>query len=165
MKKLFLVRHAKSSWKDPDLPDRERPLNNRGKRDAPFMGKVLRERGVELDSLISSPAKRAMATARFIAHGLKYPKSEIVANELLYNCTMNDLLTVIRGIKNTLSAAMIICHDSSIAACTNFITDASMAKFPTCGVLCVEFSIDQWTEVGKEKGAICYFEYPKQYFK
>jgi phosphohistidine phosphatase len=84
MKTLILVRHAKSSWKDRSLPDRMRPLNKRGKRDAPMMGQRLAKRGVDVELMISSPAKRAMATAEAMAEELDYPWDGIVAEERLY---------------------------------------------------------------------------------
>ena len=165
MKTLFLVRHAKSSWKDSDLHDKERPLNNRGKRDAPFMGKLLRENGIKLDLLVSSTATRAVETARFMARPLKYKASDIVFHESLYDCTINDILSVIHGIDDTFKNAMIIAHNPTITVFSNFIANAALTKFPTCGVLSVECTVESWKEVGKGSGIVRFFEYPKKYFK
>ena len=84
MKTLLLIRHAKSSWDDPALPDKDRPLNDRGRRDAPKMGKRLAKRGVKPDLILSSPALRALRTAEIIAKMLDYQRRDIVLNERLY---------------------------------------------------------------------------------
>src|SRR5437899_11500650 len=96
MKTLFLVRHAKSSWDDTALPDKDRPLNDRGKRDAPKMGERLAKRGVTPDLILSSPAKRALETAQIIAKKLDYKLADIVVDERLYATGADDLLDVIR---------------------------------------------------------------------
>jgi phosphohistidine phosphatase len=84
MKKLYLVRHAKSSWEDSSLDDIDRPLNGRGKNNAPEMGERLKKQGILPDLLISSPAKRAMSTAKKIAERVGYSKKEILIDENLY---------------------------------------------------------------------------------
>ena len=84
MKTLFLIRHAKSSWDDTALPDKDRPLNDRGKRDAPKMGKRLAKRDVKPDLILSSPAKRALTTAEIIAKKLDYKLKDIVVDDRLY---------------------------------------------------------------------------------
>ena len=98
MKKLFLVRHAKSSWSNPDLDDFDRPLNKRGKRDAPFMGKVLNERNIFPDLIISSPAERAFITAQTIAEQINYPLKDIQTFDRLYHGGFKDLLVTLKGI-------------------------------------------------------------------
>ncbi|MBI4547222.1 MAG: histidine phosphatase family protein [Ignavibacteriae bacterium] len=165
MKTLLLVRHAKSSWKNPELSDRERPLNNRGKRDAPFMGKLLSERGVKPDLLITSPTNRAMTTARYVAHELQYRISEIVTDESLYGQTMDHILHVIQGFENSINTVMIIGHNPEITLCANYITANTIENIPTCGIVCVDFSIELWNEIARGNGALRYFEYPKKYFK
>jgi phosphohistidine phosphatase len=95
MKTLFLVRHAKSSRDDPSLPDRERPLDDRGKRDAPKMGKRLAKRDAKLDLLVSSPALRALTTAHLIADEMGYKRKDIVVDDRLYASSPDDLLAVI----------------------------------------------------------------------
>src|ERR1700752_5046969 len=92
VKTLFLVRHAKSSRDDPSLPDRERPLDDRGLQDAPKMGKRLRKRAVEPDLLVSSPALRALTTAQLMADEIGYQRKAIVVDERLYASSPDDLL-------------------------------------------------------------------------
>src|SRR5207302_4503921 len=95
MKTLFLIRHAKSSWNDTALPDKDRPLSDRGRRDAPKMGKRLAKRDVKPDLILSSPARRALTTAEIIAKKLDYKLKEIVADDRLYASAVHDLLNVI----------------------------------------------------------------------
>src|SRR6516164_4541044 len=95
MKTLFLVRHAKSSRDDPVLPDKERPLNERGRRDAPRMGERLAKRGVKPDIIVSSPAVRALTTAELIARELDYDLRDIAVDKRLYSASADDLLAVI----------------------------------------------------------------------
>src|SRR5262245_26199350 len=102
MKTLFLVRHAKSSWDDTSLPDRDRPLADRGRRDVAKMGKRLAERNVKLDMIISSPATRALATAEVIAKKLECKSKNLVVNDRLYACEMDDLLDVIQELGDKL---------------------------------------------------------------
>ena len=111
MKKLYLVRHAKSSWKDPSLDDIDRPLNKRGKRDAPFMGKLLRKEGVKPDLIITSPAKRAFFTAKTIANEIDYSKKDIVKSNLVYLTSTNELLEVINDISQEVKTAMLFGHN------------------------------------------------------
>lgn len=99
MKTLVLVRHAKSSWKDPGLADRDRPLNPRGRRDAPEMGRRLAARGTP-DRIVTSPALRAATTAAVIAEAVGYPEREIVEDERLYGAGSEEILEVIRGIED-----------------------------------------------------------------
>ena len=96
MKTLFLIRHAKSSWDDTALADNDRPLNARGKRDAPKMGKRLAKRGVKPDLILSSPATRALKTAEIIAKKLDYRRKNIVVDDRLYAVEADQLLDVIR---------------------------------------------------------------------
>ena len=98
MKTLFLVRHAKSNRDDPSLPDRDRPLDDRGKQDAPKMGKRLAKRGVKPDLLVSSPALRALTTAQLIAEEVGYKRTDIVVDDRLYASSPDDLLAVIRAL-------------------------------------------------------------------
>src|SRR5215471_14460208 len=95
MKTLFLVRHAKSSRDDPARPDKKRPLNDRGMRDAPRMGERLAKDGVKPDLIVSSPAVRALTTAELIAKELDYELTDIVVDNRLYAAAPDDLLAVI----------------------------------------------------------------------
>ena len=100
MKTLILIRHAKSSWNNPGVPDRLRPLNKRGKRDAPVMGERLAERGIEVDRVISSPATRALATAEAITGEIGFPWDEVIVDERLYHADKLEMLEVIQCLEH-----------------------------------------------------------------
>ena len=163
MKTLYLARHAKSSWKYPELDDFERPLNNRGRRDAPAMGQILRKLKISPDLIISSPATRAATTARIIAEKIKYPLDQIVYNEQIYLAGEASLLDVIKDIDNSVNKAMIFGHNPELTALANFIADSPVSNIPTCAVFCTELNIKSWSEAKEKSGKFRFFEYPKKY--
>jgi phosphohistidine phosphatase len=147
MKTLYLVRHAKSSWKYPNLDDFERPLNKRGRKNAPFMGKVLKKLKVAPDLVISSPANRAATTARIIAAAINYPLESIRYSEAIYEFSENALIHVVNQIDDTVNKAMVVGHNPAINGLANYIGDQPISNIPTCGVFCVELDISSWTKV------------------
>ena len=116
MKTLFLVRHAKSSRDEPALQDKDRPLNDRGKRDAPKTGVRLAKRDVKPDLILSSPATRAFKTAKIIAKELDYNLKDIVLDERLYAVGVDDLLDVVRGLGDKLERVMVVGHNPELTA-------------------------------------------------
>ena len=163
MKTLYIARHAKSSWKDPDLADIDRPLNKRGKRDAPLMGKVLKKAGVKPDLILTSPAERAVATARIIADKIGYPKDDIIEDGAIYGAGVNDLLKVIHGIDDSFDSAMMFGHNPAFHELAEALTDRTMEKFPTCAVFCVEFDAGSWKDVARKGGTFKFFDCPKKH--
>lgn len=163
MKTLYLVRHAKSSWKDEDLTDFERPLNTRGRRDAPFIGKLLAQKGVKADLLISSPATRAIVTARFIAEELLYPRDLIRADAALYDADVPALLRVVQGIEPSCHSVMLFGHNPEFTELIRTLTGADLENLPTCGVFGIRFNIELWSSVGDAQGEQILFEFPKKY--
>lgn len=162
MKTLLLVRHAKSSWKDPSLADRDRPLNKRGKRDAPRMGKRLAARGVLPEIIISSPAVRARKTANKIASQIGYPKDRIHIEEGLYQGGSTGMLTVIRGIDDKARSAMLFGHNPGTTDLLNYLAHAEIPNVPTCGIAELRFVTDSWSEVVSGGGRLVDFDYPKR---
>ena len=163
MKTLYLVRHAKSSWKYPKLDDFERPLNKRGRRNAPFMGAVLKELKVAPDLVLSSPANRAATTARTIADHIDYPLDNIQYSEIIYSFSENALIHVIRQIDDKIKAATVVGHNPALTDLANSIGDAAISNIPTCGVCCVNLNILSWTEFGDQRGKLEFFEFPKKH--
>ena len=162
MKTLFLVRHAKSSWESPLLPDHERPLNARGKRDAPRMGKRLVSRGVKPDILISSPAVRAYSTAVKIAAEIDYPKDDIQVNEKLYFEGTSSVLDVIHSLIPRISSAMLFGHNPIMTQLVNYLANTTIGNVPTCGIAEIKFDAESWEEVDEGLGAMQLFDYPKR---
>ena len=162
MKTLYLVRHAKSYWGDQSLPDFERPLNKRGKRDAPFMGEVLNDKKVRPDLIICSPAKRTRKTALEIAERLRYPDKKILFDENLYEASSNTILEIIKNIDDKFDSVMIFGHNPGLTLLNNYISDKYLDNIPTCGIVALQ-SDKKWSEIGKNSCSHLFFEYPKLY--
>ena len=163
MKILYLVRHAKSSWKYPNLDDFERPLNKRGRKNAPFMGDILKKLKVAPDLVMSSPANRAAMTARMIAATINYPLEKIRYDESIYEFNEGALIHVIKQIDDHVDKAMVVGHNPATNGLANYIGDQPISNIPTSGVCCVELDIASWAKVSKHCGKIKFFEFPKKY--
>ena len=161
MKTLILVRHAKSSWKFPELDDFERPLNKRGKRDAPIMGKFLEQNKIMPDIIISSPAVRAKRTATRIAEAIGYSKKDVFFDEEVYEASTMGLLNITNKIDNKNKSAMLFGHNPSMTYFANMLTNSRIDNIPTCGIACVDLKIDTWMEISENCGTLRFFEYPK----
>lgn len=161
MKTLLLVRHAKSSWDDPDLPDEDRPLNARGKRDAPRMGKRLAARGVKVDLVLSSPATRAIKTARLLADELDYKLKNIVVDDRLYPGAVEDLLKIVHDLGNKLNRVMLVGHDPAFSKLAHHLS-ADISRMPTCAVAEFKFNAKTWPDVHKATLATITFDFPKK---
>lgn len=163
MKMLFLVRHAKSSWKDSSLPDFKRPLNKRGKRDAPFMGEKLKGQGILPDLLLSSPAERAKKTAKAIARKTGYPQNTIVFNKEIYEADVTGLLSLLRQQSNACTSVMLVGHNPELTMFSNLLCNGSIENIPTTGISCIRFAARTWAEVAAGSGTQSFFDYPKRY--
>ena len=108
---MYLLRHAKSSWDDTSLPDRERPLEPRGERDAAKMSRRWSQRHAKPDLIMSSPAARALATANVVAQGLDYKTKNIAVDDRLYAATVEALLDVIEALDDRLDRVMLVGHN------------------------------------------------------
>lgn len=161
MKTLYLVRHAKSSWKFPELDDIERPLNKRGNRDAPVMGRFLKDRNILPDILISSPATRAKKTAKIIADTLSYPKDQIKLDEEIYEAGATHLLKITNGINDKCKSAMLVGHNPGMTYFANMLANIRIENIPTCGIACIELKLDSWKDITENSGTLTFFEFPK----
>jgi phosphohistidine phosphatase len=161
MKTLFLIRHAKSSWDDPALPDKDRPLDDRGKRDAPKMGKRLAKRDVNPDLILSSPAMRALTTAQIIARKLDYKLQDIVVDDRLYAGEMDDLLNVIQQLDDKLERVMLVGHNPELSELA-YRLSSDITHMPTCAVAELTFDAKSWSNIGKAKLAKVALDYPKK---
>ena len=161
-KLLFLVRHAKSSWDDPTIDDRQRPLNRRGKQEAPKMGKHLAGYKIKPELIISSPAVRALKTAEKIAKELGFKKSDVVVNEEMYTFNGGNLKDVIKDLDDKYESVMLVGHNPAITALANQISDADIDNIPTCGVVLIEFKTRKWKDAAGGRGKVLEFDYPKK---
>lgn len=162
MKELILVRHAKSSWKDPTLSDHERPLNKRGKRDAPEMGERLARAGCRPDLFISSSAVRALETARTIAGKVGYPREDIQVEERLYHASTGELIGVIRDVANSVGSLAIFGHNPGLTNLANRLGPREIFNLPTCAVLHLRFDTDAWSGLEEASGEELEYDFPKK---
>jgi len=162
MKILTLVRHAKSSWKDGSLSDRERPLNKRGKRDAPVMGKRVVEAGIRPSLIISSPAVRAWTTAKIFANALTYPVEFLQREDGLYLASLDNLLDAIATQDAGFNSLMLIAHNPGLTDFANYLVPGLTSNVPTSGVVSVELECDDWMLHDRPKTELVIYDYPKK---
>ncbi|MCB0579931.1 MAG: histidine phosphatase family protein [Phaeodactylibacter sp.] len=163
MKTVFFVRHAKSSWDNPSLRDIERPLNKRGKRDAPFMGKLLRGKGIRPDRLISSPATRALTTARHFAKALGIPDDQIDVDSRIYDAYPDDILDILQELPGDYATVLLFGHNPTLTGVANLFTEDYISNVPTCGIFRVDAEVGAWADFREGKGLLTEYHYPKQY--
>lgn len=161
MKTLYLVRHAKSSWKFPELEDFDRPLNGRGKRDAPMMGQRLRQAGVCPQLILSSPAQRTRKTARALAKAMGY-SSDIRHDDALYDASSEQLLAAVQTVDDTVTTLLLVGHNPELTELVNQLTSHSIDNVVTAGVVSITFSVDHWSEVALGAGQFEKYDYPKR---
>ncbi len=145
MKSILVLRHAKSSWKHPELADHDRPLNKRGKRDAPLMGRLLKKEHLLPDNIISSTAIRARSTAEAIAKASGY-KGEIILNKSLYAAGPEDYLGVIHALSDEYVRVLIVGHNPGLEELLELLT-GEIHLMPTCSLAHVKFRVDKWSEI------------------
>ena len=164
MKTLFLVRHAKSSWENRNITDFERGLNDRGKRDAPFMAGILKKEKIKIDLILSSPAVRAFKTAKIFAKELEIKENEIVTDENIYKADRKDLLKVLISTGDSVNNLVLFGHNPGLTYLSNYLCDYEIDNIPTCGIVCMQLDFDFWKYLGSKSCNFIFFEYPKKYF-
>jgi phosphohistidine phosphatase len=160
MKVLFLVRHAKSSRDEPGVPDRERPLDGRGRHDAPAMGRRLAGRGLIPERVVASPALRALTTARLLADGLGLAREEIVVDERLYASNAGRLLEIVHALDVVLERVMLVGHNPEFAELAHRLSK-SIDDMPTCAVAEFHFDTAAWADIGGVAPEKVTFDVPK----
>jgi phosphohistidine phosphatase len=161
MKKLYLIRHAKSSWDDLSLSDFQRVLNKRGEGDAPLMAKALNDEGIKPELIISSPAIRAKTTAKIIANGIGYEK-DIAFKDSIYESSDFNLMMVIKELDDALESVMIVGHNPALTDVINKISDFSLHNLPTCGMVALELE-NGWADLTPYKAKKIFYMYPKMF--
>lgn len=161
MKTLILVRHAKSDWGDPLLRDFDRPLNERGKKDAPKMAERLLERKMKIDAFISSPAKRAAKTATPIAEAFGKKKEKIRFEEKLYLAAADVFRKLVSELDDELDTVAIFSHNDGITDYANMLCSVRVDNIPTCGIYAVKADIKSWKDFNEAEKKFLFFDYPK----
>lgn len=161
MKTLYLVRHAKSSWKYDGLQDMDRPLKGRGIRDAYSTSEWLAEQGCEPDHLVSSPATRALHTAIIFSKNLEFSINEIRIDDKIYHAGSKDLMHILRGLDDKYESVMVFGHNPTITDFVNKCIDHRIDNIPTTGVACLRFDAEKWEDLDR-KADLVFFDYPKR---
>jgi phosphohistidine phosphatase len=161
MKSILLVRHAKSSWEDLSMADFDRPLNDRGKRDAPAMAERLAQRHVEIDAFVSSPAKRARKTAEIFSKSLRQNKKDVQFKEELYEASEADFAEVVRSLPDDANVVAIFSHNPGITDYANSLTGSRIDNIPTSGIFAVKADVDDWKKFDSASKEVWFFDYPK----
>ena len=161
MKTLTLVRHAKSSWKDESLSDRDRPLNKRGKRDAPEMGRRIAAAGIRPSLIVSSPAVRAWTTAKIVADEIGYPREFLQRDNGLYLASVNGILDVIVAQDPGFNSLMLVGHNPGFTDFANYLVPGLTNNIPTAGVVSVELDTDDWSLYDKPPVELQLYDFPK----
>lgn len=164
MKELILIRHAKSSWSNPLLDDFERPLNKRGEKNAPFMAKVLKQKGLTPDLIISSPSIRTKQTLDYFIQEFDY-KGEIIFEESIYEAPFENLLKVIKNIDDKYKTIFLFGHNPGLNDLVDFLIGNFEENIPTSGVLQLNFDIKKWENLKEKIGILEFFIYPKMFDK
>jgi phosphohistidine phosphatase len=161
MKNLTLVRHAKSSWGDPALADRDRPLNERGLRDVATMGQRLAQRDARPDLLLASPATRALTTAEHLAKALGIQRKDIVVDERLYAAPASELLAVVQARGGQARHVMLVAHNPGLTDLAQRFA-GEITHMPTCAVLELTFAVAAWGDIGGARPTRVEFDFPKK---
>ncbi|MBS1509268.1 MAG: histidine phosphatase family protein [Bacteroidetes bacterium] len=163
MKTLLIIRHAKSDqsfWGN----DFERPLNDRGKRDAPEMAKRVMVRNINPDVLVSSPALRAKKTAMLFAEAMKKDPEAIVYISSLYHAPSREFYEVIKLLNNAHHTVALFSHNPGITYFVNeLVNDVTIDDMPTCGIFAIGVHANSWKDFAKAKKDFLFFDYPKNY--
>jgi len=163
MKQLIIVRHAKSSWDHPSLSDHDRPLNKRGKRDAPRMAEYLYEQIQTVDALISSTAVRAQLTARHFIEAFDESLQFKSTEEELYHASAGEILDVVNRIEDSYTSAIIFGHNPGFTQFANQYSKDWIDNVPTCGIVGIQYDVDSWKDATERNGTKQYFYYPKMF--
>lgn len=154
MKQIVLIRHAKSSQGDVSLDDIDRPLNNRGKREAVMLGQLLKKNNIFPQFVISSPAKRARKTAIRIVKELNFPKENIEINDKIYAGNIAEMTQIICSLDKKINQVFIIGHNPSLMDLGNYLAASSIEKLPTCGFMLIKFNCKFWEDISAGSGIL-----------
>jgi phosphohistidine phosphatase len=161
MKTLLIIRHAKSSWDTASLSDFDRPLNERGRKDAPVMAKRLLENKVRPELFVASPAKRAKKTAELFIKEFGKDENEIVFISELYHAPAHVFYNIVSGFDDAYSSVAIFSHNPGITEFVNSLTSVQLDNMPTCGIFAVTSPARSWNEFSNTEKEFWFFDYPK----
>jgi phosphohistidine phosphatase len=161
-KKLYIVRHGKSDWSDPELRDIDRPLKNRGVRNAYAMAEYLKAEGIKPELFISSPAARAINTASIFFRIMNMNPNEMVVDERMYHAGPGEIMEIINQVPDSVNSIAIFGHNPGYTQLANLFISDHIYNVPTAGVVYVEFETDSWKNIREANVLNSFFEYPKK---
>ena len=161
-RQLTLIRHAKSSWDDAGIKDRDRPLNERGERDAPLMGRRLLARGARPTLILTSPAVRARRTAQIIAREIGYPQEFLQREDDLYLASPDEIVTVIARQDSSFRDLIVCGHNPGLTELANRLTGAGIDNIPTTGVVVIGLDLKSWADLDGAEGELLLFDFPRR---
>ena len=161
MKTLLLIRHAKSSWDNSSLSDFERPLNERGKTDAPIMAKRLKDKNIKIDAFVCSPAKRARKTAEIFMKEYLQNEMEPAFISKLYEASVNDFYRAVEELNDKNSSVAVFAHNPGITEFINSLECSPVYNMPTCAVYGLQIDATSWKEIREAPKKFLFFDYPK----
>lgn len=163
MKKLYLMRHAKSSWDNPELQDFDRHLNKHGRKDTHLMAEFFQSKGLDFDLILASPAKRAITTADIIAEAMHIPIKKISTDPRIYQAGVETLLEIIKEIDPHHKSVLFIGHDPALSWLAAYLGNEEHISLPTCGVYALEFKTTSWNSFTEAESQKLFFEFPKDF--
>lgn len=160
---LYITRHAKSSWSDPNASDYDRPLNERGVRNAAYMAEVFRKRGEPVDLLVSSTANRAKTTALYFAKELGVDSKDVLWMKELYHSTIPTLIRTLNDLPKSKTRVMLFGHNPGLTELVEYLSSEDIGNLPTCGMVRLDFPGDDWALVSRDLGTLVWMDYPRQH--
>lgn len=160
MKHLYVIRHAKSSWADEGMRDLDRPLNDRGKLNAPVMAARLKNRAV-VDHFVVSPAKRTRQTAKHFTAAFSFPENKIQWEESIYEAPVSALINVVQSLDDKFESVAFIGHNYGVSLLVAYLTGENV-QMPTCAIASIELEIDSWSLISREIGRLIDYDFPKK---
>lgn len=160
-KQLLLIRHAKSDWNNAGLRDFDRPLNKRGNANAPEMAVRMLKQNIIPDLMVSSPALRAITTAKYFAKTWGIDSAKIQLEKTIYEANIKALLQVVNQLDNQANQVALFGHNPGLTDFANYLSNANIFNMPTCSIVMIAFSIENWNEVSADTGSLVFFDYPK----
>ncbi|HEX8460152.1 MAG TPA: histidine phosphatase family protein [Segetibacter sp.] len=160
MKRLLLVRHAKSSWSS-GVEDFDRPLNERGLHDAPAMAKRLLKQEIKIDTFVTSPAKRALTTATLFAGAYNKSPNSLIIIPTLYEPTTIAFFNAVETLDDSLTTVALFSHNPGITNFANKLTATSIDDMPTCAIFAINCDTKKWADFALSTKKFWFFDYPK----
>jgi phosphohistidine phosphatase len=160
MRALYLLRHAKSSWKDANLADFDRPLSGRGRKACEMVGEFLKDKEINFDLVVCSPAVRARQTIELVLRAAKM-RPDLRFDERIYEATAARLLEVVSQLENESKAVLLVGHNPGMQELLALLT-AQNEEYPTATLTKIAFKNLKWTELGSKKGSVEWIVRPKE---